>query len=138
MPRTSREHLPTEDRLRELLVGRRVVDTELHSEPYDSYGYVTLDDGTRLKLAGNEGCGGCSSGWYELSKLLHQPSVITNVTTTADPKDDDSPFTDDGSYKIFVVTATPTGDSDPTLLAEFTGTDGNGWYGTGWWLEVVR
>lgn len=27
-------------------------------------GIITLDDGTELHIDGNDGCGGCESGWY--------------------------------------------------------------------------
>lgn len=30
-------------------------------------GIITLDDGTELHIDGNDGCGGCESGWYWLN-----------------------------------------------------------------------
>lgn len=32
-------------------------------------GTITLDDGTELYIHGNEGCGGCESGWYWLENV---------------------------------------------------------------------
>lgn len=57
------EHLPSEDRLKELLFGRRVVSVstafDFDNDGYDHpQGSITLDDGTVLGLAGNTG--GCS------------------------------------------------------------------------------
>jgi hypothetical protein len=61
--------------LSDVLVGRRIVRAEMGGEyPVLNYyekaeGMLVLDDGTKLYLAGNEGCGGCSNGWYELQHV---------------------------------------------------------------------
>ena len=49
-----------EEGLKDLLVGHKI------TQVVDST--LTLDDGTSLYFVGNEGCGGCSSGWYDLKK----------------------------------------------------------------------
>ena len=150
MPDSS-ERTPTAERLRELLVGRTVVSaTKADEKEYEwsfavASGVLTLDDGTVLKMWGNEGCGGCSAGWYELSALNAPGGVITNVEVDEKPDEDygtcpeckaegrgwdyDCPHR--GWYRVFVVTA-----DERTMLASFDGSDGNGYYGTGWWLRV--
>lgn len=35
------------------------------------YGTITLDNGTELDIDGNEGCGGCESGWKPISGETH-------------------------------------------------------------------
>lgn len=37
-------------------------------------GIITLDDGTELHIDGNDGCGGCESGWYWLENVYKQGS----------------------------------------------------------------
>lgn len=146
------EHMPDEDRLRALLFGRRVVSVEMREErPPDSYygyhtwpvGTLTLDDGSVLKVWGNEGRCACSAGDYPLTELNAVDNAITNVEVEERPDGDDVPcrtcgkdwcYGDDhergGWYRIFVVA------EDRHLLASFEGSDGNGYYGTGWWLTV--
>jgi len=142
------EHMPDEDRLRALLVGRRVVEARISDEtPPDSYsagptGSLTLDDGTLLKVWGNDGGCACSAGCYPLAALNTCDNAITNIEVEAKPDDEDStcstcgkhwcdhPQDDRGFYRIFVFA------DARHLLASFEGSDGNGWYGTGWWLSV--
>lgn len=144
------EGIPSAERLRELLVGRSIVSAAVVDEKPEPYtagptGTLTLSDGTVLKVWGNEGCGGCSAGWYELSALNAPGGVITNVEVDEKPDEDygtcpeckaegrgwdyDCPHR--GWYRVFVVTA-----DERTMLASFEGSDGNGYYGTGWWLRV--
>ena len=49
------------EQLKELFVGRRVIAAEGD--------VLTLDDGTRVTVDPNEGCGGCPSGWYTLERI---------------------------------------------------------------------
>ena len=144
------EGIPSAERLRELLVGRSIVSAAVVDEKPEPYtagptGTLTLSDGTVLKVWGNEGCCGCSAGWYELSALNAPGGVITNVEVDEKPDEDygtcpeckaegrgwdyDCPHR--GWYRVFVVTA-----DERTMLASFEGSDGNGYYGTGWWLRV--
>jgi hypothetical protein len=65
--------------LRKALVGRSVVAVTL-DKSNDWPGQVRLDNGTVLLLTGNDGCGGCQAGWYELVRLNDMPiNGITNV-----------------------------------------------------------
>lgn len=110
-----------ESELSALLVGHRV--TKVADD------HLLLDDGTVLKFEGNTGCGGCSSGWYELTELNNVDNIITAVEIEALPDNDYS--RDDGVYRIFVFA-----DNKRLNLATFEGTDGNGYYGTGFSILV--
>lgn len=139
--------MPDEDRLRALLVGRKVVSARVSDEsPADSYmvgptGFLTLDDGTVLRVWGNDGGCSCSAGCYPLATLNDCDNVIANVEVEARP---DSDYGEDpcpacgkrdcwehqGWYRVYVFA------DARHLLASFEGSDGNGYYGTGWWLSV--
>lgn len=120
------EENPTEQRLHELLFGRKVV--EASADKYS--GTLVLDDGTVLKVDGNEGCGGCPSGNYDLTVLNTVDNAISNVREVVTSNDK----CEDGlTYQIFVIFE----DQTHELLAQFDGSDGNGYYGTGWWLTVI-
>ena len=125
--------------LGEALIGRSVVSVKLggdlprlggwrHTE-----GKVVLDDGTELLMAGNEGCGGCSNGWFELKRLNDMPvNGITNVEIDYEDRGyhgDEQPEV----YRIFVLAQDRRFE-----LATIEGDTGNGYYGTGFWFSVVR
>ena len=114
------------ERLRELFVGRRVIAAE--------DGVLTLDDGTRAKVEPNEGCGGCPSGWYELERIATAENVITAVSVE-DEEITGDPYGDDARYRLFVYAA---GVDAGTELLSVKGSDGNGYYGTGFSLVVKR
>lgn len=142
------EHMPEEDRLRELLFGRKIVKVSMNPPSdikFDHYyraeGTITLDDGTILYVAGNVGGCSCGAGDYPLSVLNTVDNAITNVRVEERPDEDErcsEPGCDNwscehrGWYRIFVVAE----DHTEHLVASFEGSDGNGYYGTGWWLAV--
>ena len=117
-----------------VLVGRKVVAVEQRTNGYgdEKVGVVTLDDGTILILEGNAGCGGCSSGWYDLEELNTVDNIITAVEVDRAPGGDDYDHYK-GVYTIFVFA-----DNERINLATFTGSDGNGYYGTGFRFAVRR
>lgn len=115
-----------EAQIRDLLTGRSIKKI--------SEDTLELDNGLMLTLFGNEGCGGCISGWYDLTALNGCPNIITNVEFDYQPAEDDyqpAMSADVGHYKIFVFA-----DNQKINLATFEGTDGNGYYGTGYWIEI--
>lgn len=115
------ENNPPDDRLRELLVGKAIQAVERVDQ---ATGVITLTDGTKLTIVGNEGCGGCGEGWYDLTHITPAAGVITNAYGTVN---------EDGyneAFRIFVVAA-----NVQTEVAGFHGSD-NGYYGRGWWLRV--
>lgn len=108
-----------EDEIKELLLYRKVVRVE---------GYTMwLDNGVELEIEPNEGCGGCNSGWYELVELNTVDNAITNVEFICEDGDD----LYDTSYKIFVYA-----EDNRFKLLQVDGTDGNGYYGTGYYITV--
>ena len=147
---SEREEMPSEDRLRDLLVGRTVVSAEVaDTRPPDGYstgptGTLMLSDGATLKVWGNDGGCACDAGCYPLAHLASAEGVITNVEVEENPADDTlracricggrtwECIHPDGWYRVFVVTEA----AGRSLVASFEGSDGNGYYGTGWWLMV--
>lgn len=137
------EHLDHTDHeaIEALLVGRRVVAAERgdatipdaeYSWDSTAEGLLTLDDGTRIYVKGNEGGCACSAGDYELTHLAAVDNVITSVRFEDHPSGDE--FEDyEGWYRIFVVA-----DAVEVNIASFEGSDGNGYYGTGYDLWVQR
>jgi len=130
----SEEHMPSRERLRELLIGKRVVEARIDDEGPNPMGYLTLSDGTTLKVWGNDGGCACASGCYPLVELSKCDNVITNVEI--DWSEDDHGWERAGEmagqYRIFVYAG-----NERINLATFEGTDGNGYYGTGYWIEVL-
>lgn len=119
-----------EDKLRDVLVGRKIVGAELNEEGWNPEGVLTLDDGTILVLEGNEGGCACSSGDYFLKSVATVDNIITNVTIYRDPAED---YGDgEGVYAIYVIA-----DNEQVNVARFEGDDGNGYYGTGFSIHVI-
>lgn len=109
-------------RLNELFVG--------HSVKKVAKDHLQLDDGTMIRLVGNEGCGGCISGYYELAELGEVENVITKIEVLEETGPDEW---SDTIYRLFVFA-----DHKKINLATFEGSDGNGYYGTGFRLIVRR
>ena len=117
------------------LLGRRIV--KLEKPPVSAYSMgeaqILLDDGTVLLLEGHDG-GCCSAGCYSLeflASLGDVDNIITNVEFYNDPASD---YTGgEGNYSIFVFA-----DNKKINLATFEGSDGNGYYGTGYYVTVRK
>lgn len=105
------------------LVGRSIVATDPKA------GYLILDNGMVLELAGNEGCGGCANGHYALAFLANAP--INGIMSTEIVEDDDE-YGDAGNVRLFVLAQ-----DDRIEVAIFEGHD-NGYYGTGFHVTVVH
>lgn len=121
-----------------LLVGRKIVD--VRKATVNRYSWlsqkgvvVLLDDGSELELIPNNGCGGCGSGWYALEKLAKSGELPDNIITkvTIVDKDYEKGYERRTRYKLFVFA-----DNQKVNLATFDGSDGNGYYGTGFDIEV--
>ena len=120
-----------EAKIRDLLMGHKVVKVADDK--------LTLDDGTVLTIYPNEGCGGCSNGYYEIAELNDCDNIITNVTLNTrevETKHDEGTYSWSESttvYEIFVYA-----ENQPIKLLEVSGSDGNGYYGTGYRINVTR
>ena len=98
-----------EKEIKELLLYRKIVKVENDT--------LYLDNGIELKIRANEGCGGCSSGNYEITELNECDNIITNVEFACDYIKDEW---DDTSYKIFVYA-----EDKRIKILQVDGTDGN-------------
>lgn len=113
-----------EKEITKLLIGRKVkVDGD----------NLILDNGIILEVVANEGCGGCSNGWYSITKLNEVDNAITNVEFVCDGDVEDKENYDDTSYKIFVFC-----EDTRIKLLQVDGSDGNGYYGTGYTIRIKR
>lgn len=108
-----------EDEIKELLLYRKI--TKVSDEK------LSLDNGVELEIVANEGCGGCSAGWYGVSELNGCDNVITNVEFEGESLDDYGEY----SYKIFVYA-----ENEKIKILQVDGDDGNGYYGTGYSIRV--
>ena len=108
-----------EKELKDLLIGRKV---KVEGDN------LILDNGIILEIIANEGCEGCSNGWYSITNLNNVDNAITNVKFQCDGDTENSD--DDISYKIFVFC-----EDTRIKLLQVDGSDGNGYYGTGY--EVI-
>ena len=98
-----------------------------HKVTADDYDKLILDNGVVLQICPNIGCYSCESGNYYLQHISSVNNAITNVEFVEE-------FEDDcyyEHYKIFVIA-----DGMTTELLDVYGTDGNGYYGTGYTIDV--
>lgn len=110
-----------ENRIKELLMYRKIIKVENDT--------LYLDNGTELEICGNVGCGGCCSGNYDVTEINGCDNVITNVEFSCEETSDD--YEPDLSYKIFVYA-----ENKKIKIVQVDGTDGNGYYGTGYSILV--
>lgn len=118
-----------------LLIGQKVekVDSE----------HLLLSNGTVIKAIGHDGGCACNAGCYDLSVLNGVDNIITRVEfdyrpagdyyerSDFDGHPDDPSDSWTGYYRIFVYA-----DNQRINLMQFDGTDGNGYYGTGFEILV--
>jgi hypothetical protein len=100
-----------------------------HSVTVAGDALLRLDDGTELEIIPNEGGCACSAGDYELTALNGIDNIITRVELDVVNPDEDQ----ETSYRIFVY----AGDERVNLIS-VDGSDGNGYYGTGYEIRVKR
>lgn len=114
-------YIPQEDNeemIKKLLIG--------HSVKKVNENTLELDNGIDLSFYGNDGCGGCPSGNYDITELNECKNIITNVEFV----DKEDGYTEH-SYKIFVYA-----ENKEIKLLQCDGDDGNGWYGTGYHIDI--
>lgn len=110
------------DELKKVLLYRKIVEVSFN----EYQGYMTLDDGTKLRLVANEGCGGCGNGWYYLTELNKCDNAITDVSIEYDTHNYDEVI------KVFVIA-----EDRRIQIVNVEGDEGNGYYGRGFevWVE---
>ncbi len=129
-----------EAEIRALLLGRRIVAVQYGDTPRPDgqtwgnmpEGMLTLDDGTQVHVAPNDGACACGAGNYSLASLAAVDNVITSVRTAVEPHPDIPDDEDKNSYRIYVIA-----DNVEINAVQIDGDDGNGYYGTGYELIVV-
>lgn len=117
-----------ENEIKELLLGHKIVADENNDT-------LILDNGVLLQINPNSGCGGCESGNYYLQHIESVNNAITNVEFVNDYEVNDDDYYDEEDYyqhyRIFVIA-----DGVTTELLDVYGIDGNGYYGTGYTIDV--
>lgn len=117
-----------ENEIKELLLGHKIVADENNDT-------LILDNGVVLQINPNIGCYGCESGNYYLQHIASVNNAITNVEFVNDYEVNDDDYYDEEDYyqhyRIFVIA-----DGVTTELLDVYGTDGNGYYGTGYTIDV--
>lgn len=114
--------------IKELLVGKSIVS--VHEN------LMTLNDGTVIKVKPNDGCWGCPSGNFSFSEGI---TLVENVITDAKVTHKRS-GKDEEIFSLFVYTGelkNKNKKNPKTALFKINGSAGNGWYGTGFTLEVA-
>lgn len=112
-----------EAEIKELLMYRKIIKVDEDT--------LYLDNGVELKVLPNEGCGGCSNGWYGIEELNGCDNAITNVEFERERVNPDDVWSEEYSYKIFVYA-----EDTKIKIVQVDGNDGNGYYGTGYSIRV--
>ena len=110
-----------EDYIKELLIGHSIKKVDNNT--------LQLDNEIKLKFYGNEGCC-CGAGCYDITELNDCPNIITNVEF--DIEDNEEVWNEELSYRIFVYA-----ENKQIKLLQCDGDDGNGYYGTGYHIDIV-
>ena len=104
-----------EDEIRNLIMYRKIVKVDNRTDT------LWLDNGTTLEIIPNEGCGGCSNGWYSITEINDCDNAITNVEFGNKC---------DESFSIFVYA-----ENKRIKILQVEGID-NGYYGCGYKVRV--
>ena len=124
----------SEKEIEKLFLGRRIVSVEtgINERMKEAYEYatglMTLDDGTQVYVIPHQGGCSCGAGDYALTSLATVDNVITSVKVACETTE-----YEDASYRIYAVA-----DAVEINAVQIDGSDGNGWYGTGFELVVRR
>lgn len=113
------------EQIAEVFVGRRIVAKD------DGSSVLTLDDGTTVKVVANEGGCACSAGDYVVEQLGTFDAIITSARVIETQTEED--YEDGRRYALTVYAGALL-----TEAAVVVGDDGNGYYGTGFTLEVAK
>lgn len=105
--------------VKEQLLFHKVVEVKALN---DQDAELVLDNGVILEVQGNEGCGGCSNGWYYLTALNKCDNAITNVEVVQDDYET--------VFSIYVYA-----DDTRINLVTYEGDD-NGYYGVGYYIRA--
>lgn len=107
--------------IKKVFVGRSITSVDENERT------ITLDDGTIITIKPNSGCWGCVSGNFYLDSLHEIENVITGI------KLNDELSGEKTIYTLFVYTNAVKGKQE---LFTISGHAGNGWYGSGFTIDV--
>lgn len=107
--------------LKQMLIGHSIAKVDETT--------LELDNGVQLEFMGNDGCS-CGAGEYEITELNECKNVITNVEFIDDVPTNDR-WGEEHSYKIYVYA-----ENKKIKLLQCDGGDGNGYYGTGYHINI--
>lgn len=110
-----------EDYIKELLIGHSIKKVDNNT--------LQLDNGIKLRFYGNDGCC-CGAGCYDITELNDCPNIITNVEFNIEHNEE--VWNEEYSYRIFVYA-----ENKQIKLLQCDGDDGNGYYGTGYHIDIV-
>jgi len=118
------------DRLREIMVGRRIVETRKNTEGgLDKIEFI-LDNGTVLQAVETDGGCGCSNGCWSVDAPNDAPTqVITNVEVIDEITND---YGESATLRMFVYA-----EGIKTEIIRSEGGD-NGYYGWGYNVFVTE
>lgn len=119
---------PSESEWADLLVGHRIVEAVDQGDD----AIFVLDDGQRIRVRGNEGCGGCANGYYYVTHIADVDNIITAVRCDTEPVPGEW-HEEAYIYRMFVI----TGNGEIEALT-VEGDDGNGYYGSGYSIEILE
>lgn len=107
------------DRLREVVIGRKLVSAEGET--------ITLDDGTKIRIAGSSDC--CAWGDADLGRIIDSEHVITAVASSYPERSSER---DAGQAKVFLLT-----DAGTAMEISHSWDESNGYYFYGLYLTVT-
>lgn len=113
----------------DLFVGKSVVAISKNGDG------MQLSDGTELRIVPNDGGCICGAGDYYLDRLNTFSNVIMSAEVKISPREINNGYwsnEDAKTYQLFVYSE-GIGES----IAVISGDDGNGYYGTGFTIQVV-
>lgn len=109
------------------ILGQSIID--IIEDKYKEMITFVLSNGLHLEFHSNEGCGGCSNGWYYCNEVIIDISPNGNIITNVQIEEPEDSCC--GTYSVFIYS------NDKRIVqADFSGVD-NGYYGTGIWAQVV-
>lgn len=118
----------------DFLIGKKIVEIK---EPNFSnrevaFAECVCSDGTILQISTNEGCGGCRNGWSDINhdeffNLANHDNAIMNIKYERNDKYGDE-------YKAFIYFDM----EEKPAIVNFDDGTGNGYYGYGFWVNIVE
>ena len=94
---------------------------------------ITLDNGTELRIWGNDGCMSCSNGSYWLEQVFKRGNSKARIMSAYVDCDED----DGNPSTVYTIFGMVDGNPPHLPLATVRGDDGNGYYGTGFTLTAT-